>query len=173
MRAFLITPLIIFLIMLMVMIAKLLDTEGSKNTSTLIGKALPAFNLPAAIDSTPGLANTDISGTYSILNVFASWCLPCKVEHPFLMKLTARGIPIYGIAWRDKPENLGALLKEAGNPYKRIGSDKDGKTIIDLGVTGAPETFVVSPDGIILYRYPGILTEEIWTLKILPIIEGK
>ena len=172
MRAFFITPLAIFLIMVLIMMAKLLNSNDS-GPSPLIGQHLPAFNLAAAYEGTPGLINTDIISKYSLLNIFGSWCLTCQIEHPFLMKLKENNVlPIYGIDWKDTPENLAKYLKKLGNPYKSIGDDVEGKAAIDLGVTGAPETFLVSPEGIVLFRYAGPLTEEVWNLKILPLIEG-
>lgn len=158
--------------MIIIMLAKLIDSDN-KPISTLINHPLPAFNLTAAYNGTPGLKNTDMAGKYSLLNIFGSWCITCKIEHPFLMKLKENNIlPIYGIAWRDQAENLAQYLKEQGNPYNNIGADNNGKTIIDLGITGAPETFLISPDGIVLYRHAGPLNDDVWNNKILPLMNG-
>jgi len=170
MKTFFMMPLAIFLIILIIMMAKLLDKDAQEE-SALIGQPLPTFNLPAVLEDTPGLKNTDITGEYSIVNIFASWCLPCKIEHQFLMQLSEQGVLIYGINWKDKAENIRPWFEKKGNPYRAIGADKEGKTIVDLGVTGAPESFLISPEGIIIYRYAGILTQEIWNEKILPKME--
>jgi cytochrome c biogenesis protein CcmG/thiol:disulfide interchange protein DsbE len=127
--------------------------------------------LPEIHTGLPGLSNTDLLGNYGLLNIFGSWCIACKIEHLFLMKLKENNIiPIYGIAWRDTSEKLNNYLKENGNPYNNIGSDSTGKTIIDLGITGAPETFLISPDGRVLFHYAGPITDEIWNKEILPLI---
>jgi cytochrome c biogenesis protein CcmG/thiol:disulfide interchange protein DsbE len=167
MRALFITPLIIFLLVLMVLMAKLLDTDKAQQT-LLVGEAVPEFSLPKIDGSGAGLSSDDLKGHYSLINIFASWCLTCKVEHPFLMKIKESGeLPIYGIDWKDDSEKVTRWLKEDGNPYEKIGADKEGKVILELGVTGAPETFLISPEGVILYRYAGILTESIWKNEIL------
>lgn len=165
-------PLIIFAVLIAMMLGKLISPEKTA-TSPLIGKKLPEISLPAAINSAPGLNSNELKGKYAILNIFASWCSSCKIEHNTLIKLKESGVAIYGIAWKDNPEKLSAWLNEKGNPYAAIGADEQGKAIIDLGVTGAPETFVISPDGIILYRYAGPITEDIWKKEISPIIEGR
>lgn len=172
MKPLLIAPLAIFTIIIIMMMGKLLYTEKT-DTSPLISKPLPVFNLPAAMDGVPALNSNDIKGKYTLLNIFASWCVACKVEHEFLSRLNEKGITIYGIAWKDNQEKLTTWLKEKSNPYTAIGADATGKTIIDLGVTGAPETFLVSPEGIIIYRYAGPLSEDIWKSKFLPLMEGK
>ena len=172
MRIFFMTPLVIFLLMIIIMLAKLLDS-GDKKPSPLLGKPLPAFNLPAAYDGDSTLLSTDLKGGYSLINIFASWCISCKIEHSFLLELKEKNLlPIYGIAWRDKPENLYKFLQDKGNPYTKIGNDYEGKTIIDLGVTGAPESFLISPDGIIVLAYAGPISQEIWDVEFAPIIYG-
>lgn len=172
MRAFFMTPLVIFLLVMIVMSAKLLDSDN-KNNNALIGKPLPAFSLPAVFEGLPGFNSAEMKGKYILLNVFGSWCLTCKIEHPFLLKLKQNNaITIYGINWRDKPESLAKFLKEEGSPYSAIGKDFEGKAVVDLGVTGAPESLLISPDGMVIYRYAGPLSEDIWNSKILPLMEG-
>lgn len=171
MRTFFMTPLVIFFLLIIIMMAKLLDSDTHENIA-LLNQKLPEFNLPAVYENIPGLANSDIKGKYSLLNIFASWCITCKLEHPFLLSLSKEGvIPVYGIAWKDNPENLSKWLKEKGNPYVAIGADNNGKAIIDLSVTGAPETFLISPEGIVLLRYAGPINEDIWRKKFLPLME--
>ena len=174
MRLFFVTPLAIFLIFVIIMLAKLLGT-GNEPPSPLTGKELPEFNLPAIEGAAQGgLSNNDLKGHYSLINIFASWCLTCKVEHPFLMKIKEQKIlPIYGINWKDDPEKALRMLKKTGNPFEKIGADKKGELIIQLGVTGAPETFLISPEGIVLYRYAGVLTQSVLNNKILPMVSDE
>lgn len=167
------TPLVIFLLVMIVMLAKLLDSPP-KDMNFLVGKPLPAINLAAAYEGLPGVNNEAMKGKYVLVNVFGSWCITCQIEHPFLMKLKQNNIiPIYGINWRDKPEALAAYLKTNGNPYEAIGNDFDGKTVVDLGVTGAPETLLISPEGKVLMRYAGPVVDEVWALKFQPLLGAK
>ncbi|WP_026872575.1 DsbE family thiol:disulfide interchange protein [Inquilinus limosus] len=144
--------------------------------SALIDKPLPEFSL-AALPGRPGnvgadgLASTDFGGTPMLLNVFASWCVPCLAEHPVITKLGREdGIPVAAINYKDKPEDALAWLKRNGDPYRRIGADADGRTAIDLGVYGVPETFVIDKAGRIRYRHPGPLTPDIVDREIRPLL---
>lgn len=140
--------------------------------SQLIDEALPAFDLPAIEGHTTGLSSDDLQGHVSLLNVFGSWCPPCEIEHPMLMQISRSGrVPIYGIDWRDPPGAGSAWLARNGNPYARVGDDPDGRLAIDLGVTGAPETFLIGRDGRVKYRHIGIITPEIWQDVLIPMIE--
>ncbi len=171
MRIFFYIPLVLFIIVILVMMAKL--NNGDKKSSVLIGHTLPAFNLPG-IDknSTTPFNSKDITGQFALINIFGSWCASCKIEHKFLVKLNKNKVlPIYGIAWRDKKENLLEYLKEHGNPYKQIGADLDGKTIIEFGVTGAPESFLIGPNGKILYHHLGPLSQSVWDSEISPLMQ--
>lgn len=159
-RIIMITPLLITLAVLLLLLVKLIE-QPRPIESPLIGKQLPEFSLPAMIDKN-GLSNADFKGHYALVNVFASWCMTCKIEHPALMKIKQDGkLKIYGIAWKDTPEKIAQYLKSLGNPYELIGDDANGQAILKLGVTGAPESFLISPDGIVIYRYAGNLTDEI------------
>jgi cytochrome c biogenesis protein CcmG/thiol:disulfide interchange protein DsbE len=171
MRLFFITPMAIFLVVILLLMAKLLDTQKLA-PSPLIGKPLPEFSLKSVYDGKDVFSSGDLKGKYTLLNVFASWCLTCKIEHPTLMKIKNDGkLAIYGIDWKDRNENILKYLKDGGDPYTKIGADFDGSVIIKLGVTGAPETFLISPDGIILYRYAGVITEQVLNTEILPLIK--
>ncbi len=145
--------------------------------SALIGKPAPEFTL-AALElprdqARPGLARTDLIGKPSLVNFFASWCIPCKVEHPLLLRLKESGVaPLYGVNYKDKPEDAAQWLVELGNPYERIGADRDGRVAIDWGVYGVPETFVVDGSGSILFRKTGPLTSRDLEEKILPMLKG-
>ncbi|NBB71207.1 MAG: DsbE family thiol:disulfide interchange protein [Alphaproteobacteria bacterium] len=150
-----------------------LTRDAGEIPSALIDKKLPKFDL-AALDGVdqPGLANTDLGGEVALVNVFASWCAPCRVEHPVLTRLAeARGIPLYGINYKDAPADAVAWLAELGNPYRRIGVDPEGRTGIELGLTGVPETYVVDADGRIRYRHAGPLTPRDVDDTLLPLIE--
>ncbi len=144
--------------------------------SALIDKPLPSFDL-AALPGRPGhngpdgLANADFGSQPMLLNVFASWCVPCLAEHPVITKLGREdGIPVLAINYKDKPADALAWLKRNGDPYRRIGADVEGRTAIDLGVYGVPETFVIDKAGRIRYRHPGPLTPDIVDREIRPLL---
>ena len=148
--------------------------------SVLIGKPAPAFDLPPLKGLTgpdgrpvPGLSSKDLKTPgVKMLNFFGSWCVSCRVEHPFLMELARRReMPLYGIAFKDAPKNTLAWLQELGNPYERIGMDPRQRTAIDFGVTGAPETFFIDERGIIIYKYIGPLSEEVWEKRVKPALK--
>ena len=140
--------------------------------SALIDKPVPEFNLPPVKGRISGLASADLSGEVSIVNVFASWCLPCKAEHPIWMDLKARNVvPIHGLNYKDTPDDASAWLNRLGDPYKRTGADLDGRVAIDWGVYGVPETFIVSADGRIAYKHVGPVTQEIVDGTLMPIVD--
>ena len=140
--------------------------------SVLLNTPLPDFNLVALPGREPGLATADLKGDVSLVNVWGSWCVACLSEHPFLMSLKQQNaVPIHGIAWRDTPEASLQWLAKNGDPYTRIGQDPRSVTAIALGVTGAPETFVVDKMGIIRYKQVGPITPEVWRSKLAPLIE--
>ncbi|MAN79255.1 MAG: DsbE family thiol:disulfide interchange protein [Magnetovibrio sp.] len=140
--------------------------------SALIDKPVPEFNLPPVKGRISGLASADLSGEVSIVNVFASWCLPCKAEHPIWMDLKARNVvPIHGLNYKDTPDDASAWLNRLGDPYKRTGADLDGRVAIDWGVYGVPETFIVSADGRIAYKHVGAVTKEIVDGTLMPIVD--
>src|SRR5262249_13730917 len=125
-----------------------LRRDPSMLPSQLIGKPLPPMNLAAVRpNDAAGLTNADFQDGPVLLNVFGSWCYACRFEHPFLMKLRSEGVVIHGVDWNDPPEKGAAWLQQFGDPYARIGNDPNSKTAVDLGVTGAPETFVVDRHG--------------------------
>ena len=141
--------------------------------STLIDRPLPAFQLqPIRPGETRGLQTTDLSGRPMLLNVFASWCVGCRVEHPFLMELEQQGVVIQGLNWKDPPGAGAAWLAEHGDPYARIGEDPDGRVGIDLGVSGAPETFIVDASGRVRHRHVGPITPEVWEGELRPILQA-
>jgi len=139
--------------------------------SPLIGKPAPAFTLAQLHDPAKTLGPTDLKGQVWLLNVWASWCVSCRVEHPLLMQLAqAKAVPVIGLAYKDNPEDGRAWLAENGNPYSVSIVDRDGRVGIDFGVYGVPETFVVDKQGIIRYKQIGPVTAEALETKILPIV---
>ncbi len=170
------------LVLVIAMVA-LFATQIGSNTkllpSVLINKPVPQFvlgpiaGIKEAIGDIPGFSTQDFKGQVTVVNVFASWCLACRQEHPLLMDLKSRNIArIYGINQKDAPENAISYLKELGNPYDAIGSDLNGRASIEWGVYGVPETFIVNPDGIITYKYIGALSRLTYEKSLIPAIEA-
>lgn len=142
--------------------------------SGLIGKPAPEFSLPRLKGDGIGLSSADLQNTSDIImvNFFASWCGPCRVEHSALVTLGALpGIALYGISFKDRPENSLRFLKTLGNPYVKIGADLKGRHAINWGVTGTPETFIIR-DGIILYQHIGPIHESEIEAKIIPALKA-
>ena len=129
--------------------------------SAMIGQPLPEFALPAAFAGSPGAAKTDlIGGKPRLLNIWASWCLPCIAEAPQLDALKQQGVEIVGIAIRDRPEDVANFLGRYGNPYSRIGSDKISEVQLAIGSSGVPETFVIDAKGVIRYQHIGDIRDS-------------
>ena len=139
--------------------------------SPLIGKPVPDFSLPPVQGRSLGLATADLRGEVSLVNVFASWCVACRDEHPVLMEIEQGGIvPVHGLNYKDQPAAAAAWLDSMGDPYTRTGTDSDGRVAIDWGVYGVPETFIVDRDGRISYKHIGPITPAVWNDKLLPVI---
>jgi cytochrome c biogenesis protein CcmG/thiol:disulfide interchange protein DsbE len=139
--------------------------------SPLIGKPVPQFTVPLLHDSAATLSAAELRGKFYLLNVWGSWCVSCREEHPVLVELAKkRTIPIYGLNWKDRHEDAVAWLARFGDPYLASGVDRDGKVAIDFGVYGAPETYLVDPEGIIRFKQTGPLTWKIIEEKIMPLI---
>lgn len=138
--------------------------------SVLIGKPVPQFVLPPITGRTEGFSTADLQGKVALVNFFASWCVPCRAEHPFVTELARNGVPVYGINYKDKAPNALAWLAELGDPFTRIGADTDGREGIEFGVYGLPETFVVASDGTIAYRVVGAITRATMDQTLLPLI---
>lgn len=139
--------------------------------SPLIGKQVPTFALSPVKGRLLGLSSVDLKGEVSLVNVFASWCVPCRDEHPLFVDLQRRGVvPIHGINYKDDPDAAARWLKELGDPYTRTGADLDGRVGIDWGVYGVPETYVIDREGRIAYRRIGPITADLLEQKMLPLI---
>ncbi|MEQ8709606.1 MAG: DsbE family thiol:disulfide interchange protein [Rhodospirillales bacterium] len=151
-----------------------LGKDASVVPSALIDRAAPEFALdPIEGHDRPGLASADFRGQVTVVNVFASWCLPCRAEHPLVMALAERDdIQVAGLNYKDKPEDARRWLAELGDPYDRIGADQTGRVGIDFGVYGVPETFVIDRNGVVRFKHVGPLTEEHVRKSILPAIEA-
>lgn len=129
--------------------------------SAMVGKPLPEFDLPPATTGIEGLASTDFAdGTPRLLNVFASWCVPCRAEAPYLEQLQDSGVTIVAVAIRDRPEDVAAFLQIYGNPFTRIGADEISAVQLALGSSGVPETFVIDGSGTITYQHIGDIRES-------------
>jgi len=164
-------PLLVFLVMA-VFFAIGLTLNPRDIPSPLIGKTVPEFSLPPVKGRALGLSSADLRGQVSLVNVFASWCVACREEHPVLMRLRQEGlVPIHGINYKDKPDDAQAWLNELGDPYARTGADISGRVGIDWGVYGVPETYVIDRDGRIVHKHIGAITPKVLRDTIMPIVD--
>lgn len=138
--------------------------------SALAGKPVPAFSLPS-LTGDQTVTERALTGKWRLLNVWATWCPTCQIEHPFLMALASRGVPIVGVDYKDDPNRARAYLADNGNPYTRVLVDRDGGFGLDLGVYGAPETFLINPRGQVVLRQVGNLDQQAWTQRFQPILK--
>ena len=137
--------------------------------SPLIGKPAPDFSLPSLTDPGRRVSCAQLRGHWYLFNVWGTWCVSCRMEHATLLKIKQSGlIPLVGLDWKDDSFDALSFLKDKGNPYQTIAVDKDGSEAIMWGVYGAPETFLVNPQGIVVYKLIGPITEEAWQQQILP-----
>jgi len=146
-----------------------LTRDPAKLPSMLIGKTTPAFALPL-LDQEGQFTPADLQGKVTLVNFFASWCLPCRAEHPILMALKQSGVRVIGIAYKDKPANTQRLLTEDGNPYEAVAVDADGLAGIDWGVYGVPETYVIDRNGVVQYRQVAAITPADLDTVIKPLL---
>jgi cytochrome c biogenesis protein CcmG/thiol:disulfide interchange protein DsbE len=170
-RLGLLLPLLVFSV-LTVALAIGLTLRPSEIPSVLIGEPVPTFDLPPVKGRVQGLSSDDLRGEVSLVNVFASWCVECRVEHPLLMRLAEDGVvPVHGLNYKDQPDDASRWLDGLGDPYTRTGADIDGRVAIDWGVYGVPETFVVDRSGRIQYKHIGAVTPEVLRNDVLPLVE--
>lgn len=164
-------PLLVFLA-IAIALGIGLGLKPSEVPSRLVGRAAPEFTLPPIDDATRGFSTADLAkGKVTVLNVFASWCAPCRVEHPQLMALAkVPGITLYGIAYKDRRDAAQKFLQKLGNPFAAVGADDTGRVSIDWGVYGVPETFLVDGAGNIVYRHVGVISEYDLDEKFMPLL---
>jgi cytochrome c biogenesis protein CcmG/thiol:disulfide interchange protein DsbE len=168
-RAIRFAPLALFVLVVAALVWRLATPADNSVPSQLEGKPLPAFALPPAIPNKPTVASADLAtGKPHILNIFASWCVPCIGEVKVLQQLKARGVEIEGIAVRDRSQDVQQFLTDNGDPYDRIGSDAQSSLQIALGSSGVPESFIVDGRGVIRYQHIGPIEE-----RDVPVILGK
>jgi cytochrome c biogenesis protein CcmG, thiol:disulfide interchange protein DsbE len=162
-------PLLLF-VALIAVIFLTLSSGGARNdnfASGLVGKPAPAFELPT-LDGKATITAETFKGRRYLVNFFASWCVPCRYEHPLLVELKARGVTVVGVAYKDAPEKTQAFLAQLGDPYAAIGQDPTGRLGIELGIAGVPETFVIDENGVIVALHRGPIDETVLRDKIAP-----
>jgi cytochrome c biogenesis protein CcmG/thiol:disulfide interchange protein DsbE len=176
-RLLTLAPLLIFGALALLFFARLFAGDASHIPSALIGQSAPPLDLPA-LDGSAGLKDADLrQGHVSVVNIFASWCVPCHEEHAILLNLAAdkalaaEGVRLIGVAQKDDPENIRRFLGAKGDPYSRIGVDRDGRAGIDWGVYGVPETFIVKGDGTIAFKLVGPMSAATLASVVRPQIE--
>lgn len=138
--------------------------------SALIDRPLPEFSLPA-LGEERTLSRAEVIGEVALLNVWATWCPSCRVEHPYLVQLAASGVPIYGLNYKDEDAAAERWLAELGNPYRVSIVDREGSLGVDLGVYGAPETYLLDAQGVIRYRHVGVVDERVWQTVLQPMYQ--
>ena len=177
MNKYLLIPFVLFLgLVLAIFIVLRRGIDPHEIPSPLINKAAPAFQLPQLQDSTKTISSADLRGKVYVLNFWGSWCIACRDEHPLLIEYSKQNIvPIYGVDYKyandNADERIAAqqFLSELGNPYSQIIYDAEGRTSIDYGVYGAPESFLIDKTGVVRFKQIGPITEDVWNRKIVPL----
>jgi cytochrome c biogenesis protein CcmG, thiol:disulfide interchange protein DsbE len=171
-RVFYLLPLLLFLVLAEYFFVSLRPGRDIQELpSAMIEKPAPQFDLAGLGDAKP-LALEALKGHPVVINFFASWCVPCRIEHPLLMRLAEQDhLPLYGIAYKDKPEDSTNLLATFGDPYRQVGIDRDGRAGLDFGVYGVPETYVLDSTGRIRKRFVGPLTADAVDKELLPLLK--
>lgn len=163
-------PLAGFVLLLAVLLVGLKRApDKSILPSPLIGKPVPQFTLPNLFDNAQPVSSESLKGRWLLVNVWGTWCVECRAEHQVLLQIKQQAlVPILGIDWKDQNEDAMAWLAQLGNPYERVATDRDGRVAIDWGVYGAPESFLISPAGTVVYKHIGAMTEQVWQSEFLP-----
>ncbi|MFI4955856.1 MAG: DsbE family thiol:disulfide interchange protein [Gammaproteobacteria bacterium] len=160
-----------FFVILVVVMGYLMMSDRPKVVSVgRIGQEVPAFAL-YDLENKKEYTQDDLRGEWTLLNIWASWCAPCKLEHPVLLELAKQGYRIVGLDFKDVTNDAQAFLKQRGTPYAIVLSDKDGKLGFDLGVYGVPETILIDKDGVIRHRFAGMFTEAVFRKEFLPLMQ--
>tara|TARA_B110000503_G_scaffold19879_1_gene29748 strand:+ start:80479 stop:81021 length:543 start_codon:yes stop_codon:yes gene_type:complete len=160
-------PLFLFALLAIILFRGLF-LDPSEMPSALIDRPLPAFSLPALSEDRV-LTRDDVTGEVALLNVWATWCVSCRVEHPYLKQLADQGIPIYGLNYKDSDVAAQGWLDELGNPYVLNIADRKGTLGVDLGVYGAPETYLLDANGVVRYRHVGVVDVKVWQSVLEPL----
>lgn len=160
-------PLFLFALLALLLFRGLF-LDPSEMPSALIDRPLPTFSLPG-LGGDEILTREDVTGEVALLNVWATWCVSCRVEHPYLQQLADAGIPIYGLNYKDSDAAAQQWLDELGNPYRLNIADRDGTLGVDLGVYGAPETYLLDASGVVRYRHVGVVDENVWRTILEPL----
>jgi cytochrome c biogenesis protein CcmG/thiol:disulfide interchange protein DsbE len=142
--------------------------------SALIGKPAPEFVLPDLLAEGGTVDSRHFKGRWMLLNVWGTWCYECRAEHPQLLAIQREGkVAVVGLNYKDEDDAARKWLQDLGNPFEAVAVDKEGRAAIDYGVYGAPETFLVNPQGIIVYKVVSVITPELWQNTLLPLVEGR
>jgi cytochrome c biogenesis protein CcmG/thiol:disulfide interchange protein DsbE len=168
-RLKLFAPLLLFVV-LALFLFRGLSLDPKEMPSALIDRPLPEFSLPS-LGQERLLSRNNVIGKVALFNVWATWCVSCRVEHPYLHLLAKQGVPIYGINYKDDDNDALRWLEELGNPYVANIADREGTLGLDLGVYGAPETYVVDAAGVIRYRHVGVVDERVWQTVLQPLYD--
>ena len=167
-----IIPLALF-VLLGLALLKGLSLNPREVPSPLIGKPAPEFSLPSLQDGNYPVSSKELLGQAWVLNVWGTWCGGCREEHDELLAIAAqKAVPIVGLNWKDDNAAAQEWLRRLGNPYAVVAEDREGRVAIDWGVYGAPETFLIGPDGMVLYKHIAPMTMEVWNQEFLPRIEA-
>lgn len=164
-------PLIVFAA-LALLFWRGLKLDPNAMPSALIDRPVPAFHLPTLEDTAGRVDRTIFKGQVTLLNVWATWCISCRVEHPYLNALAAQGVRIIGLNYKDDTAQARKWLAEFHNPYELSIVDADGRLGLDLGVFGAPETYVVDKQGVIRFKHVGVVDDRVWQRDLLPVVEA-
>lgn len=168
-RLLLIVPLLLFLVLAGFFLQSLMTKEEGVTElelpSPLLNKPFPTFDLPSVIDGEPRITQADLKGP-ALVNIWATWCVACRVEHPVLNRLAAEGVVIYGVNYKDTNADAIKWLKDFHNPYQLNISDADGRLGLDLGVYGAPETYLIDANGVIRYKFIGVIDDRVWDTDV-------
>lgn len=167
-------PLVIFGLLVVVFgIALKRVPDRQVVQSALIGKPAPEFTLPDLLQPDRSVSMADFKGRWTLVNVWGTWCVECRVEHPVLLDIQRQGkVVVLGMNYKDDADAARAWLAELGNPYAAVAVDQEGQSALNWGVYGAPESFLVNPDGIIVDKIVGVVTPQNWNGRLLPLIEG-
>lgn len=172
-RLFFLLPLIIFAVLVGYFAVGLTKDPSKLDDTVLFNQPMGDFNLVPVLGRSEVLTSEDVKGQVSLVNFFGSWCVACLQEHPLLMQLRKNDVvPIFGVDWDEKhPQDVVRWLDRHGDPYTKIGVDETGTTVVDWGLTGAPETFVVDKNGIIRYKHVGPISRQAWETVLWPLIQ--